>query len=195
MTTRTSLRAIAAIVIGSAALVYMLNGSGPAHSAQRAPTLAEKRAIAHVGAFRRAASAKDEVPGETMLSGTVRRVGAASAAEPLWASIEPEQDCVQIGANGASACASPERLEQEPLIVGAYRGGAMELSADAPPPPPEEWAGLTADDVESIGVAYEDGATEEIAVVENGFYLDTNGRVAESFSWTIGGTVHTYPEG
>lgn len=193
MTSRTSLHIMAAVVIPAASLVYALGGS--AQSAQQAPTQAEQQAIAQVAAFQRSAGAEDQVPGETMLSGIVRRIGPSDTQKPVWASIDPTQDCVQVGEEGASACAAPERLEHEPLIVGAARAGTFHLSEGAPPPAPEEWAGLAVDDVESIEVTYQDGETSTVPVTNNGFYLDPEGRSVKAFAWTTSnGTVHTYPQ-
>jgi hypothetical protein len=195
MTSRTSLRIFAAAVIAAAALVYAL-GSSPAQSAQQAPTLAEESVISHVAAFQQGATAADGVPGETALSGRVRNIGADSARQPVWASISPTEDCVQVGEEGASACGAPERLEDEPLIVGSTRTRSIpHLSAGEPPPPAEEWAGLTENGVETIEVTYDDGTSETIPVVDNGFYAVSGGREVKSFSWTTnGGTVHSYKE-
>lgn len=194
MTSRISFRIAAAVVILAASLTYALGGS--AQSAQQAPTAAEQQAISQVAAFQRSGSAEDQVPGETMLSGTVRRVGGSATPQPVWASINPTQDCVQVGEEGASACASPERLVDEPLIVGSARASSFHLSEGAPPPTPEEYAGLAADGVESIEVAYANGETQKVPVTENGMYFNAGGRSVKAFAWTTSdGAVHTYTQG
>lgn len=194
MTSRTSLRIFAAAVIVAAAVVYMLGGT-PARSAQQAPTPAEESVISHVSAFQQSATGEDSVPGETLLTGTVRRIGSHLARRRVWASIAPTQDCVQVGEAGASACGAPERLEDEPLIVGSTRTTSLHLSAGKPLPPAEEWAGLAENGVETINVTYVDGTSETIPVVDNGFYVDAEGREVKSFSWTTdGGAVHSYSE-
>lgn len=195
MTSRTSLRVIAAVILLAAALAY-LTQSTPAQSAQQGPTAAQEAAISQVTAFQRAATAADSVPGATLLSGQVRRVGSAATARPVWASIDPTQDCVQVGQEGASACASPRRLAVEPLIVGSLREVGVRLSPDQPPPPAEEWAGLAENGVEAIEARYADGSVEIVPVVNNGFYFATGGRRLAAVSWvTGGGAVHTYQEG
>lgn len=195
MTSRTSLRVFAAAIVVAAALTYAIGG-GQARSAQQAPTAAEESAITHVAAFEQAASSEDSVPGETVLSGRMRRIGSHGARRRVWGSIDPTQDCVQVGEEGASACAAPERLEHEPLIVGASRTTSVPLSVDQPPPAPEEWAGLAENGVQAVEVTYSDGSTETIPVVDNGFYFDSGSREVASFAWiTSNGAVHNYAEG
>jgi hypothetical protein len=197
MTTRISFRVVvASAIIIAAALTYAID-SRPADSAQQAPTPAEESAISHVAAFQQNATEEDNVPGETTLSGRVRRVGSHSARRRVWGSITATQDCVQVGEEGAAACAAPERLEQEPLIVGSTRTNSVpDLGAGQQRPPAEEWAGLVENDVETIEVTYADGTTEMIPVVDNGFYIDPDGREVKSFSWkTSDGSVHTDKEG
>lgn len=193
MTTRTSFRVLAAVIIAAATLTCALEGAA-AQSAQQVPTAAEQSAIDHVAAFGQAATEEDAVPGETVLTGRVRRVGARSARRRVWASIAPTQDCVQVGEEGASACGAPERLEHEPLIVGSSRGRSLNLS-DAQPPAPEEFAGLAENGTEAVEVTYSNGEAESVAVIDNGFYVNAEGREVEAFHWTADGTVHTYQEG
>jgi hypothetical protein len=196
MTSQVSRHAIAAVILLAAALTYAFS-SGSAQSAQSRPTPSEESAISHVAAFQRAAAEGDKVPGETQLEGRVRRVGDDGGAQRhIWASITPTQVCVQVGENGQSACDTPERLEEEPLIVGAWRSQVpLHLSADQSLPEPEVWAGLVVNDVEAIDVTYGDGATETIPVANNGFYVQAEGREVKSFRWvTSGGTIHVQKE-
>lgn len=196
MTLRISLRtSVAALVIGAATVVYVFGGVS-AQSAQQAPTAAEQSALSQLAAFRRSATAADAVPGETVLSGAVRRIGPSSAPQPVWASLSPTQDCVQVGREGAAACAAPERLEREPLIVGSSRAPSLHASSEGPAPAPEEWAGLAEDNVVSIEATYADGSSEAVPVTDSGFYLAAEGRTVTRFSWvTADGATHTYQEG
>ncbi|HEY1690033.1 MAG TPA: hypothetical protein VGF95_14355 [Solirubrobacteraceae bacterium] len=183
----------AAVVIVAAALTYTLGGS--AESAQQAPTPAEEAAIGHTAVFQRGATAQDEVPGETLLTGVVRRVGPSTAAQRVWASITPTQDCVQVGEEGASACASPERLEDEPLVVGSVTERNAQPLQPGELPEPTEWAGVAENNVESINVTWSDGTAEAIPVVDNGFEFSADGRTVRSLGWTTDGATHTYEEG
>lgn len=195
MTSRLSRSVTIAALVAAAVGAYSLLTSDPAVSQQQPMSAAARIAISQVSAFQDAERAADTVPGETMLTGVIRRVGAASSTQPVWASVDATEVCVQVGKEGAMACDTPERIESEPLIVGSRHGLAEGLVASkGSPPPAQEWAGVAIDGVEAIDVTYGDGATEVVPVVDNGFYMRSGGREVKAFQWTSNGEVHSDPE-
>lgn len=194
MTLRSSMRTAAlAAILGAAALVYLLAlGSGTAHSALPA---AEEATIAKIAVFQRAAGPADSPPSdETTVSGLVRRIGEPIAGHEVWGSVTPSDEvCVQL-AEGASACTQPEEFGNKPLIVGGGSVGSSAPTLDAPPPGPDELAGIAPNSVTSVTVTYANNTSETASVVDNGFYLAAAGRRVKQFKWTAtDGSVEAGP--
>jgi hypothetical protein len=177
---RISVRYIVALaLIGAAGAGYLLLQTGAAKSATPNHQAAEATVISHLGVFRRAAGPADTIPAsDATIAGTTRRIGNSSSGPGVWSSVDTEQLCVQL-AGGASACIPPEEFASRPLIVGSSSNSG-----------PEEAAGLVPDGITSVSVDYQNGTSETVPVVDNGFYIHAKYAV-KNFAWTTtDGVVH-----
>lgn len=185
---------------GSARSVAHPTTKAPGSQKAAQPSPAAVNALSQFGVFSHAAGPADVPPSQAGYAGGIsRRIASTTGSVDAWAVLTGDQLCITVNASsgpaqgGGAACASAQALaavgQRQFMVLGAGAG-----PSGSPPQADQLVVGLVPDGVSAVTVAFTDGSSTTASVINNGFELNTNGRMPSTYTWSSSdGATHTEP--
>lgn len=191
---RRNLLIAVALLAAAIAVGCVIAFSESAHSSVDTPS---PNVLAHYSVFSRSQAASDSLPAKAPWAASLsRRQSTRYSGISQWATVDGDTICA-VSETRTSAlgpgrvCDEASTLEQDGQIL---IGGGASGSESQTPGVVTYLDGLAPDGVSSINVAFTDGSSQTVPVVENGFQLDLEGKgkVLAHVTWRdASGQTHT----